>query len=458
MKLRKFFGLTSRSVLEQVRAELGADAVIVANHATPEGVEVTALASDAIETLLARHETTGVPERDAAVPTPAPLPQPVPAPAPMPMTVEPVAPAAIRRRAATPAGIPLPLSDAQASPVPLAPEPPPLVLEAAPRADEEAIGVRMMAEMTAMRAAIEQKLALLTWSDSLRRRPFAARLVRDLLAAGYSPALARSVTHRLPDDMNAAQAREWLVKVLGRNLQCQNAAQEIVTRGGVYALIGPTGVGKTTTTAKLAARCAVRYGAHRTALITTDSFRIGAQDQLRIYARILGVAVHTVSDRHDLRQALDAARGRHLVLIDTVGLGQRDARVAEQAMLLAQPEIKRILLLNAGAQGEMLDEVVDAYSRVPETIGGTATPLAGCIITKQDEASRLGGALDVAIRRRLLLHYVTTGQHVPEDLFLPTADVMIQRSLRLAARASAFALEDDDLALALDASGRTAHA
>lgn len=454
MKLRKFFGLTSRSVLEQVRAELGADAVIVANHATAEGVEVTAMAGDAIDTLLATRETVGVPEPAAPALAPRPPVAPrMPEPAP-----EPVAP--LRAVAPEPALAPPPLPVASLlppdDPAPL-PAGRPQVAARARTADPEAMPAEVRAEFAAMRGLIEEKFAELAWSDALRRRPLAARLVRDLLAAGYSPSLARTVTERLPDDMNAAQARDWVLKVLGRNLRCQDSAGEIVTRGGIYALVGPTGVGKTTTTAKLAARCAVRYGAQRLALITTDSFRIGAQDQLRIYARILGVAVHSVSDRHDLKQALDAVRGRHLVLIDTVGMGQRDARVAEQAMLLAQPEIRRLLLLNASAQGETLDEVVEAYARVPETIGGEATPLAGCIVTKQDEASRLGGALDVAIRHRLALHYVTTGQHVPEDLYLPTADLMVQRSLRLGAKASAFALADDDLPLALRAAG-AAHA
>lgn len=428
MKLRKFFGLTSRSVLEQVRAELGADAVIVANHATAEGVEVTALASEAIDTLLARHETSGVPEAAPAQAPLAPPPRPEPAPAPAVVAArEPVPP-----------------------PAPPAPSP--------RGADDEGLGPRVMAEMAAMRALIEERLAEIAWTEALRRRPLAARLTRDLLAAGYSAALARSVTDRLPDDMNAAQARDWTLKVLGRNLRCIDTADEIVTRGGVYALVGPTGVGKTTTTAKLAARCAVRYGAQRLALITTDGYRIGAQDQLRIYARILGVAVHPVADRHDLAQALEAVRGRHLVLIDTVGLGQRDARVAEQAMLLAQPSIRRLLLLNASAQGDTLDEVVEAYARAPQTADGAACPLAGCVLTKQDEATRLGGALDVAIRHRLPVHYVTTGQQVPEDLYLPTADVLVQRSLRLAARASAFALNDDDLPLALGAVEKPAHA
>lgn len=422
MKLRKFFGLTSRSVLEQVRAELGADAVIVANHATNEGVEVTALAGNAIDTLLAPE-----PRRESPPSQRPSIPQP-----PLAIAGDDDAPrfaAAIEPRTA----------GAAATDDPLAPA--------------------LRAEVAAMRELIEERFAMLSFNDSLRRRPLATQLTRDLLAAGYSSALVRSITSRLPDDMSAGQVRNWVVGVLARNLRCVGGTDEIVTRGGVYALIGPTGVGKTTTTAKLAARCAVRYGANRLALITTDSFRIGAQDQLRIYAKILGVAVHTVSDRNDLRQALDAVSGRHLVLIDTVGMSQRDARVAEQAMLLAHPEIRRILLLNAAAQGETLEEVVGGYGRTPETIDTTAhSALAGCIVTKQDEAIKHGAALDVAIRHRLPLHYVTCGQRVPEDLFVPAATLMIERSLRAGAKPSPFSLSDDDMTLTVAGAAGLAHA
>jgi flagellar biosynthesis protein FlhF len=438
MKLRKFFGLTSRSVLEQVRSELGSDAVIVANHATPDGVEVTALAGDAIDTLLASKS----PNVKGAAPEPAAVARsetPTPAKPPEP-----------------PAWTP-PLAIVGDDDEPIAPV---LAAPSVPASSSaDTLAQQLRAELASMREMIDQRFAMMSWNDNLRRRPLAARITRDLLAAGFSPSLSRSLTERLPDDMNAVQARDWLVKVLARNLHCVASADEIVSRGGVFALVGPTGVGKTTTTAKLAARCAVRYGANRLALISTDSFRIGAQDQLRIYAKILGVAVHTVSDRHDLRQALDAVRGRHLVLIDTVGMSQRDARVAEQAMLLSQPEIRRVLLLNAATQGETLDEVVDVYGRVPDAVDKSATSaLAGCIVTKQDEAGRLGGVLDVAIRHKLPVHYVTAGQRVPEDLFVPTADLLVERSLRSGTKPSAFALGDDDLSFAIAGSAGLAHA
>jgi len=457
MKLRRFFGPTSRAVLEQVRAELGPDAMIVANHASVDGIEITALPATALPQIL-----------DEGTRATAPLPPPVALATDddgvrvtlssrgkaTPSSDATIAASARVRHAipavaaaAPPASVapPLPEVASLAADRAAAQEPPApvITLGDAPRLSAD-MGERVMAEMAAMRSLLQEQMAQLAWSDALRRSPLRARLTRDLLLAGYSAALARTLTERLPDDFNANEAQGWLAGVLARNLAAIEPAEEIVTRGGIYALVGPTGVGKTTTTAKLAARCAVRYGAGKLALLTTDSYRVGAQDQLRIYAKILGVAVHTVSDRHDLRQALESVRGKHLVLIDTVGIGQRDSRVAEQARLLDHPDVSRVLLLNAAAQAETLEEVVTTYGRAAD---GSPTALCGAIITKLDEAARTGGVLDVAIRHRLTLQYVTNGQRVPEDLAVAHARYLVDRSLRAALRPTAFAIEPDEVAL-----------
>jgi flagellar biosynthesis protein FlhF len=458
MKLRKFFGPTSRAVLEQVRAELGPDAMIVANHASAEGIEISALPADALPQLLVDPVAAVAPSRAAP---PAPVvadddgvtvslssTRGRDAASRGPSIASPAT------RAPDPSAAPAPVRHAIPGLQTIAPEPAPVgIVEpaiavdvATPRSNGPAFDPteRMMAEMAAMRALFQEQLAQLAWSDALRRSPLRARLTRDLLLAGYSATLARTITERLPDDFNAAEAGSWMSGILARNLATIDVADELVTRGGVYALIGPTGVGKTTTTAKLAARCAVRYGAGKLALLTTDSYRVGAHDQLRIYAKILGVSVHTVSDRHDLRQALESVRGKHLVLIDTVGIGQRDTRVAEQAELLSHPDIARILLLNAATQAETLDEVVTTYRR---TADGHNDALAGAIVTKLDEAARTGGVLDVAIRHRLRLHYVTNGQRVPEDLAVPNAPWLVDRSLRAGLKPSAFAIDASELSL-----------
>ncbi|HJT52050.1 MAG TPA: flagellar biosynthesis protein FlhF, partial [Nitrosospira sp.] len=217
---------------------------------------------------------------------------------------------------------------------------------------------------------------------------------------------------------------------------------EILEKGGVYALVGPTGVGKTTTTAKLAARWVVRHGADKLALLTTDGYRIGGHEQLRIYGKILGVTVHAVKDAHDLTLALAELRGKHLVLIDTVGMGQRDRMVAEQVAMLAGCgiEVKRLLLLNAAANRHTLNEVAHAYR---------GDGLAGAIITKLDESVVLGCALETAIRHRLPLFYTACGQRVPEDLELADPSYLVDRALDHLPSVSPFAELEDETILSL---------
>jgi flagellar biosynthesis protein FlhF len=202
--------------------------------------------------------------------------------------------------------------------------------------------------------------------------------------------------------------------------------------------MGPTGVGKTTTTAKLAARCVVRYGAERVALLTTDTYRIGAHEQLRLYARILGLSVHAICDETDLRAVLGDLSGRHIVLIDTVGMSQRDRRVSEHVgMLCGAGSVNRVLLLSACGSADSLDETVRAYR-------GTES-LAGVVLTKIDEAVSLGGAVDVVVRHRLKLHYLTNGQRVPEDLHAPNREYLLHRALSQRPAEAAYAVQDSDV-------------
>ena len=432
MKPRKFTGTRSRDVLEQVRNELGPDAMIVSNRATADGIEVTALAVGEVEALL---EAAGASSHPAASPAASGGAQRAGEP-----TVRAWRPPSVDAPAQT-------VPDVQAKP----PEPP----AARPRpAAESGAWPRLLSEVAGLRRLLEEQLGDLAWSDIMRRRPLAGRVQRDLLASGYSATLSREVVRRMSDDLTPAQARSWLGGVLARNLRCTADGDDPVSRGGVYALVGPTGVGKTTTVAKLAARCAVRYGASKLALYTTDSYRVGAHDQLRIYARILGVPVQPIADADALAQALAGASGKHLVLIDTVGLSQRDRRLADQARILDDPRVSKLVLLNATAQGETLDEVVAAY-------GGTGAAEPGAspvVLTKLDEAARIGPVLDVVIRRRLAIAYLTHGQRVPEDLSLPRPDVLADRSLRAAPQPGPYTLADDELPLAATLGLGVAHA
>ena len=303
-------------------------------------------------------------------------------------------------------------------------------------------------EMHAMQASLSEQLATLTWTDAMRRQPVRTKLMQDLILAGFSPSLSRHIQERLPDDYGNDEAHAWARSILRRNLPVATDAEELINEGGVFALVGPTGVGKTTTVAKLAARFAMKHGIDQLALITTDGFRIGAQDQLRIYGKILGVAVHSIHDEASLTSAIAHLKDKKLVLIDTAGLGQRDERVAEQIAMLRGAKAKRLVVLNATADAETLDSVVATFAD---------REFAGCVITKTDEAMRLGPVLDAVIRHKLRIHHVSTGQNVPEDLDRPDADVLVARALTRPVARPAFELRIEDESLWMSAmAGRAA--
>jgi flagellar biosynthesis protein FlhF len=313
------------------------------------------------------------------------------------------------------------------------------------RQTEVADGVvqQLMRELASMKNLMQRELAGMAWSGLKDRAPARAAMLQMLLDCGFSPALARELVAAVQEHASAAAARKTVSDEIQRRLPV-TTHEALVEQGGVFALIGPTGVGKTTTVAKLAARCVVRHGAGSLALLTTDSYRIAAHDQLRIYGRILNVPVHAVKDGDDLKSTLSQLRDKRAVLIDTVGMSQRDKMVAEQAAMLGagNGQIRRLLLLNATTNAATLDEVIRAYS------GGG---IHGCIFTKIDESASVAAALDSAIRHKLRVHYVTNGQRVPEDVHVPNATYLTHRALRFTADATVHALRPEEYPFAMTA-------
>jgi flagellar biosynthesis protein FlhF len=455
MSVKRFFSTTSREAIMQVRAELGDEAIILSNRDVDGGVEVIASAHDDIAALIDRtpraaRPAPGAPADLAALPTMARVAQaaqaklakaaapgaPRRAPAEARVFKSGEAPAAesfahfVQRKAGsrTAPAVPAP------SPKPAAP-PPVTVARSEPEA-------QMMAEIQQVKSILQEQMGVLSWRETATRRPLQARQIAHMLSAGFSPALARAIADQLPADYDDARAAAWLRASLIRNLAAAPAESGLVDRGGVYALVGPTGVGKTTTAAKLAARCVVKNGARSLGLITVDNYRIGAEDQLRVYGKILGVTVHTAHDAQTLADLLALMRDKHLVLIDTVGMGQRDSRLAAQLQMLNSPNIESVLFLNASAQGETLDDVVRLYG------GEGPRRTAKVIMSKIDEAVKYGFALDCIIRHQLEMQYVTNGQRVPEDLHPANPQYLVHRALKHGA-APAYSLDDADIPLVL---------
>ncbi|MDB5783939.1 flagellar biosynthesis protein FlhF [Caballeronia mineralivorans] len=307
---------------------------------------------------------------------------------------------------------------------------------------EQVVNDTVMHELSSMRGMMEEHFAGLLWGDRQRRSPNHAALTKRLFAAGFSAQLVRMVIDNMPEIEHAEASMQWVQQVLENNLPVIDSEESMMNRGGVFALMGPTGVGKTTTTAKLAARCVMRFGASKVALLTTDSYRIGAHEQLRIFGKILGVSVHAVKDAADLQLALSELRNKHIVLIDTIGMSQRDRTVSDHIAMLcgAGHPVQRLLLLNATSHGDTLNEVVQAYQSTPDQ-----PPLAGCILTKLDEATNLGGVLDTVIRYKLPVHYVSTGQKVPENLYVATKRFLIKSAFCIPRDGSPFVPQDDDV-------------
>jgi flagellar biosynthesis protein FlhF len=302
--------------------------------------------------------------------------------------------------------------------------------------------------LQALRGALENRIDGLLWNKGLRGEPVAAKLFRTLLEAGFSATLARAMLDRLPSGLGAAQALSWARNELIAHLPVMRHEDDLLAGGGVFALVGPTGVGKTTTLAKLAARCVAREGREQVAMLTTDNFRIGAHEQLQIYGRLLGVPTRSVRDADELRSTLAELGNRKIVLIDTTGISQRDRHVAEQAAMLcgAGRPVQRLVVLNAASQGDTLDEVAHAYRN------GDSEDVRGCIITKVDEASRYAAALDTAIRHRLPIHYVSRGQRVPEHMEVPTATELIDGAFACLKRNALYTPSEADLAALWSAS------
>ena len=301
----------------------------------------------------------------------------------------------------------------------------------------------MMNELRQVKGMIEERFGALAFMEKLQRQPTQARLTQKLLEVGFSPALVRKLVEGCPATFSPGSAAEvkdetsWAAQVLSRNLLTDDNGPTLEDQGGVFALIGSTGVGKTTTTAKLAAHFATRHGAAHLGLITLDAYRVGAHEQLRAYGRILGVPVHTAHDRASLEDLLDLLSAKKMVLIDTAGMAQRDSRTQELLDMLAHASIRKILVVNAAQQGETIEDVITAWR---------AAECQGVVLSKVDEAVKLAPALDTLIRHKLKVIGVANGQRVPEDWHRLSATALVQRALRTVA-AGAWRMDSTDVNL-----------
>ncbi|WP_133407603.1 flagellar biosynthesis protein FlhF [Parashewanella tropica] len=441
MKIKRFFAKDMRSVLAQVKDALGADAVIMSNKKVDNGIEVVAAVDydepkpkipQPAETVTKAKSQSGFrslsgdkvslgqkrkPSASASQQASSPADS-------LQALLERQHSKLQQHKQQKQEEMELPawargMEEAkQQQPQAATFTPSPEKNKAAPTTNNEM--QQMRDELASLRNLLTHQVSSLLNEQKQRVDPVGSMLESKLIEAEFSMPLAKQLAE-LASHYSPAE----LVSALPRSLAnlLDNQGDDIVNRGGVVALVGPTGVGKTTSLAKIAARFAAKHGSDQVALVTMDHYRIGAYEQLATYGKIMGCPVKLAHDLNELEQILYQFRNRKLVLIDTAGMGQRDLRLYQQLDNLAENKripIRNYLVLSATSQRRVLQEAVEHFQRVP---------LAGAILTKLDESVSLAAALSVVIENQLSLGYVTDGQRVPEDMHVADSYKLAEQAL-----------------------------
>ncbi len=399
MQVKRFFAADMRIAMKMIRDELGADAVITGNRRVAGGVELTAVLDYPMETVTPK--------------------QPNPAlEAELRKTQARIASAHAELQAPSrvQAGKDRQLLDEKPSAV-VVPEP-----AAAPAAVDSRTIQAMQSELQGLRELIEVQLGSIAWGHEQSRRPQQAGLWRRLQRIGLPAELSRALLEKVSTVSEPRQAWRMLLAHLAQSIKVSKV--EPLEEGGIIALVGPAGAGKTTTLAKLAARYVLKHGAQSIALASMDNYRIGAQEQLKTLGRILDVPVIQIDPSQPLSKTLAPLARKRLILVDTAGLPTGDPMMRAQLEALADRGVKskNYLVLPATSQSQVLKATWHNYRRCG---------LAGCILTKLDEAGSLGDVLGLAISQHLPIAYLADGARIPDDLHLPRSHQLVSRAVSL---------------------------
>ncbi|QLF94532.1 flagellar biosynthesis protein FlhF [Pseudomonas sp. ABC1] len=402
MQVKRFFAADMRIAMKMVRDELGADAVIIGNRRVAGGVELTAVLDYPMNASSAKQPSPALEDE-------------------LRKTQTRIATAHAELKSAAPRQ-PRQVSDEKkktAAPAAAA-RPQPAVAKA-PAAAPQVIEA-MRSELHGLRELIEVQLGSIAWGQEKSRRPQQVSLWRRLQRVGLPADLSRSLLEKVAAITEPRQAWRMLLGHLSQSIKVSKV--EPLEEGGVIALVGSAGVGKTTTLAKLAARYVLKYGPQNIALASMDNYRIGAQEQLKTLGRILDVPVIQVDPSQPLAKTLAPLARKRVILIDTAGLPASDPMLRMQLQALSDRGIKskNYLVLAATSQSQVLKAAWHNYRRCG---------LAGCILTKLDEAGSLGDVLGLTISQHLPIAYLADGPRIPEDLHLPRSHALISRAVSL---------------------------
>ena len=413
MKIKRFVASDMRTALAAVKKEIGEDAVILSNKSIEDGVELVA-AIDFDEEKFDANAIARQPSKASRQQT---------------------SPAEAKKNNVQSFDI-SPQEEHQASGFQAHAE------NAAPAVNPEDDSIEeMRREMRALRRMMENELSGISWREMGDQRPDSKELFRQLMAMGLSADIAERLMRAVAGQGDFEQ--QWTKAMYYLASEIGVTGDDLTERGGIVAVVGPTGVGKTTSIAKLAARYCLRHGNRHVAMISTDNYRIGAREQLHTYGRILNIPVRTASNAEELMETLNIFADKRFILIDTAGMSHQDAKLAEQLSMLegAGRMVTRYLALSATTELAALHRAMDSFSSIrPDA----------CLITKTDEAASLGNILSVVIKSGLPVAYYTDGQKVPEDMHVARSNPLVDMASTLAQDISeqfgdgylAFALSD----------------
>ncbi|MDP2901701.1 MAG: flagellar biosynthesis protein FlhF [Methylovulum sp.] len=474
MKIKRFFAKDIRQAMRMVKEELGADAVIMSNRTVDGGVEIVAAQDFDAQMIHSQLNNNKPQEQTAAEQSPKP-----PAPEPKNTGLSNFEAAkkhlhllssSRKQNADKPGTDTFPLERPAARPNPIRPDidqyvgyaekiqlrgkpeattPPPSItplpaakgrpvfeiqmaeiqtaeikmaeIKTAEKPDgslSDKLLIEMSRELKSLRTALDSKLSGVGWTPGVQGSPIRIDLLQRLLGMGVSKKLSLKVANQLTDHHDSELAFVKAQEMLARSLPI--AEDDLLESGGIAALVGPTGAGKTTTIAKLAAKFILRHGPRQVALITTDNYRIGAHEQINTYGRILDVPVRVATSATELRNLINGFADKRLILIDTAGMSHRDMKLAEQINTLKQSDvpIKSYLVMSAATEYKAMNEIIKAFQ--------VFEPQAS-ILTKLDEAVTLGPSISSIIEQSLPLFFVTDGQQVPEDMHKPCARTLVKQ-------------------------------
>lgn len=411
MKIRRFYGRDMREALKQVKDELGGEAVIMSNKKHADGIEIVAAYDKEPEAQLVTASAVTKERSIVTKKTPT-----------LSEIIGDTAPDSLKAL--------LEKQSKAASPVVshIAPEEgansyvKPSVSQPIDNQQQNALN-EMRQELSSLRKILQFQVSGLIEQDKNRKHPLHGYLLQRLQQMGISEGLAEEVVSYAPESADERQAWLFLLKLLANRLQTKQ--DDILSQPGVVALMGPTGTGKTTTIAKLAAQAAQKYGPEQVAIITLDNYRIGAFEQIATYGKIIGCHVKQAQNSSDLSDLLYQFRNKRLVLVDTAGFSQKDARLIKQLDTIKQNtcvNIRKYLVMQANCQYRVMQQTVNEYRQIS---------LQGCILTKLDECYSLGEVISVAIENKLQICYLADGQRVPEDLQSASTKFLITSAAKL---------------------------